>query len=116
MNQFDFLRAFALSLPEATEEPHFEKTSFRVKKKIFATYDKKNNMACLKFSEIDQDVFSTIDKAVIYPVPNKWGNQGWTLIELDKLDNEILQDALTTAYIGVAPKKLSCQIKRNEKD
>ena len=30
-------RKFALSLPEATEEPHFEKSSFRVRGKIFAT-------------------------------------------------------------------------------
>ena len=31
------VRKFALSLPEATEEPHFEYTSFRVRGKIFAT-------------------------------------------------------------------------------
>ncbi len=30
-------RKLALSLPEATEAPHFERTSFRVGKKIFAT-------------------------------------------------------------------------------
>lgn len=38
MITLDTLRHLALSLPETTEEPHFEKTSFRVKKKIFA-YD-----------------------------------------------------------------------------
>ena len=31
------VRRFALSLPEATEEPHFDYSSFRVKGKIFAT-------------------------------------------------------------------------------
>ena len=31
------LRKLALSLPEASEAPHFERTSFRVGKKIFAT-------------------------------------------------------------------------------
>jgi len=30
-------RKYALSLPETTEEPHFEYTSFRVRGKIFAT-------------------------------------------------------------------------------
>jgi hypothetical protein len=30
-------RAYALSLPEANEEPHFHLTSFRVRGKIFAT-------------------------------------------------------------------------------
>lgn len=116
MKQIDFVRRFSLSLPETTEEPHFEKTSFRVKKKIFATYDEKHNRACLKFSEIDQDVFSTIDNSVIYPVPNKWGKQGWTFIQLDKLDNDFLKDALTTAYCGVAPKKLAEQIRPKDNE
>ena len=31
------VRRIALSLPEATEEPHFHLTSFRVRGKIFAT-------------------------------------------------------------------------------
>ena len=31
------VRAYALSLPQATEEPHFHFTSFRVGGKIFAT-------------------------------------------------------------------------------
>lgn len=30
-------RKYALSLPETTEAPHFDYTSFRVKGKIFAT-------------------------------------------------------------------------------
>ena len=30
-------RKYALSLPDTTEEPHFEYTSFRVRGKIFAT-------------------------------------------------------------------------------
>lgn len=33
----DTIRRFALSLPEAAEQPHFELTSFRVRGKIFAT-------------------------------------------------------------------------------
>ena len=35
--RIDQARRFALSLPEATEQPHFEKSSFRVRNKIFAT-------------------------------------------------------------------------------
>lgn len=35
--KMDDVRRFALSLPEVTEEPHFEKTSFRVKSRIFMT-------------------------------------------------------------------------------
>ncbi|MDX2249491.1 MAG: MmcQ/YjbR family DNA-binding protein [Bacteroidia bacterium] len=107
MITLNILRELALSFPEATEEPHFENTSFRVKKKIFATFDPVKNLACLKLSEINQDVFSAMAPSVIYPVPNKWGKQGWTLVDVDKVEEAIFQDALTTAYCEVAPKRLS---------
>ncbi len=108
-------RKKALSFPEAKEEPHFEKASFRIGKKIFATLDSKNNKACIKLSAIDQDVFSSFDKSIIFPVPNKWGKQGWTFIDLTKIDKGMLVDALTTAYCEVAPKKLSAIIKSKGK-
>ncbi len=101
MVSFDIFRKLALSFPDATEEPHFEKTSFRVKNKIFATYDDKNKKACIKLSEIDQDVFALADRTIIYPVDNKWGKQGWTRIELNKVNKELFKDALTTAYCEV---------------
>lgn len=107
----DTFRKLALSFPEATEEPHFEKISFRVKRKIFATYDDQTKRACIKLSEIDQDVFARVDRAVIFPVDNKWGKQGWTLIELRKVSKEIFVDALTAAYCEVAPKTLARQIR-----
>lgn len=111
MITIDYLRQLALSFPEATEQGHFEKTSFRVGKKIFATYDEKVNRACIKLSEIDQDVFSSAGKTAIYPVPNKWGKQGWTFVELSEIKKELLEDALTTAYCEVAPKRLAQQIR-----
>jgi len=111
MVTIDTLRKAVLSFPEVTEELHFEKTSFKVKKKIFATYDDKNKRACLKLSEIDQDVFTLSGKAIIYPVDNKWGKQGWTFVELEKVDQDLFIDALTTAYCEVAPKKLADQIR-----
>lgn len=113
MISFATLRNIALSFPEATEEPHFEKSSFRVRKKIFVTYDDSLNRACLKLSEADQDLFSVFDKSVIFPVPNKWGKQGWTFIDLKKIPKETFVDALKMAYCQVAPKKLS-ELMKNE--
>jgi len=100
-------RTLALSFPEAVELPHFENTSFRVNKKIFASYSEKDNRACLKFSTVDQDAFSSFDKTVVYPVPNKWGKQGWTYVELKTVKRDMLVDALTCAYCTVAPKRLT---------
>lgn len=113
MITIETLREMALSFPETTEKPHFEKTSFRVKNKIFATYDAASNQACIKLSEIDQNVFSLINKEAIFPVPNKWGKQGWTFVNLNLVATEIFTDALTTAYCEVAPKTLSEQVKQN---
>ena len=64
---------------------HFEKISFRVKKKIFATLSAQLSIACVKLSLVDQSVFCSIDQSIIYPVPNKWGLQGWTNINLAKI-------------------------------
>lgn len=101
-----FFRNIALSYPETTEEPHFKNTSFRVRKKIFATYDFNTQLACLKLSEKDQDLFSLFDSSLIFPVPNKWGKQGWTLAKIEALDEEILRDLLYSAFCQVAPEKL----------
>ena len=100
-------RELALSFAEVTEQPHFEKASFRVKKKIFVTLDEAKNIACVKLSETDQSVYCLIDKTLIWPVPNKWGKQGWTLIDLRKIKKDLLKDALTSAYCSVAPTALA---------
>jgi predicted DNA-binding protein (MmcQ/YjbR family) len=104
-------RKIALSFPGATEDLHFEKISFRVNKKIFATYDSKLNRACIKLPEIEQHIFSTADRQNIFPVDNKWGKQGWTLVEMTSVLKDLFTDALTTAYCLVAPKKLADQLR-----
>ncbi|MEO6220843.1 MAG: MmcQ/YjbR family DNA-binding protein [Ginsengibacter sp.] len=98
-------KQLALSFPGTEELPHFEKTSFRVNKKIFATLDIKNNRACLMLSEIDQSVFSAYDKSIIYPVPNKWGQQGATFVELEFIPRNMLKDSLKQAYNKITAKK-----------
>jgi len=114
MATFGALEKIASSFPQVTEEPHFEKISFQVKKKIFATYDAKNNRATIKLSETDQDTFTSTSPN-IYPVDNKWGRQGWTLVELSEVSQELLTDVLRAAYREVAPKKLSELTQKNGK-
>jgi predicted DNA-binding protein (MmcQ/YjbR family) len=98
-------KQLALSFPGVEEQAHFEKTSFRVKKKIFATIAPDSDIICVKLSEVDQSVFCAFDKTIIYPVDNKWGKQGWTLVNLKKVRKTMLKDILTTAYNEVAAKK-----------
>lgn len=116
MPTFKTLQKLALSFPEVVEEPHFDKTSFRINNKIFATYNQKNNKVTVKLSEIDQDVFVSMSKKAMYPVDNKWGKQGWTFIELDDVHDELFVDAVTTAYCEVAPQRFSELVRPNKKE
>jgi len=95
-------RDLAMSFPETKELPHFEKSSFRINNKIFATLDSSHQRACLKLNQVDQSVFCLIDPTIIYPVNNKWGKQGWTNVELNKVKKNLLKDALSKAYKAVA--------------
>lgn len=94
----------AASFQDVVEIPHFDKISFRTNKKIFATLNEKESIACLRLSSIDQSVFCAFDKEIIYPVPNKWGQQGWTFFQLKKIRKEMLKDALSLAYESVHKK------------
>ncbi|GAB3500028.1 hypothetical protein GCM10027341_24520 [Spirosoma knui] len=114
MVDIDTFRQLVLSLPQITEQPHAGITSFKVAKKVVATLNANEQRACLKLSSIDQDLFCAFDKTVIYPVPNKWGKSGWTLVSLPKVPEETLLDALKAAYCEVAPKKLAALIRTGE--
>ena len=106
MITFEQARKAALSLPETEEKPHFHLTSFRVKNKIFATIHADKNYAMVKLSLIDQSVFCSYSKEVIFPVPGGWGKKGATFIDLKKVKRSMLIDALATAWKTVAPVKL----------
>jgi hypothetical protein len=96
----------ALNLPETEEKPHFHLTSFRVKNKIFATIHADKSYMMVKLSPIDQSVFCSYNKEVIFPVPGGWGNKGATFVNLKKVRKTMLHDALTTAWKTTAPPKL----------
>lgn len=105
--------AHCLSFDEVIELPHFEKISFRVNKKIFATLNIQKKQATFKLSAIDQSVFCDFDPNSIQPATGAWGKQGWTIFGLEELADEMLIDALTLSYCNVAPKKLSEKYRRD---
>lgn len=111
MTTFSTLQDYAWSLPEATEEPHFEKRSYRVKKKIFATVGMDADFFVVKLTPIQQSVFCSWDESACHPTPDKWGLQGWTRVYFAKVDEDFLKDIVKTSYSNVAPKKLVNLIK-----
>lgn len=113
MTAFSEFETMARSLPEVTTAPHFEKISFRVRKKIFATYDPDRHIATVKLSAAVQEKYKQENES-IYPVNNKWGQQGWTIVELDTVSEKLLEKLLIAAYCEVAPKTLAKQIKNDQ--
>ena len=98
MNSETF-RDLCLSFLQVEERPHFDRRAFRVSgKKIFATLHEKSLTANLKLTPADQEQFSERVPKGIYPVPNKWGVQGWTTFELSAVPDDVLLAALETAY------------------
>lgn len=99
-------KELALSFPGSVDSPHFDRVAFKViNKRTYATLDVANAAANIKFSPADQAIFCEFDPKTVYPVPNKWGLQGWTTFELENLPKELILDALETAYNDVVKRK-----------
>jgi len=96
----------ALSFQGTECKPHFERRGFAVTgRRMFATYLAKDNTANVFLSPEEQTVFCEIDSANIYPVANKWGEKGATTFVLNKVQKEILLEALLSAYNNVVKRK-----------
>lgn len=98
MIDIETARQIALALPGTEEKDHFGRPSFRLKNKIFSTLWIKEHRMMVKLSPIDQSVFKTFDPDIFYPVPNKWGLNGATFVELAAVPEAMLRDALSTAW------------------
>ena len=109
MVTIEAVRQTALALPETEEKAHFHLAGFWVRGKIFATIHADKHYVMVKLSPIDQSVFCAYDREIIFPVPGGWGKKGATFIDLKKIRKPMLNDALTTAWKQVAPKKLKEQ-------
>ncbi|MEY3444659.1 MAG: hypothetical protein RLZZ519_2940 [Bacteroidota bacterium] len=107
MVSLEGVREIALAFEAAEEVPHFEITSFRVKKKIFVTMNSEMNHITIRLSEVDQSVFYEYSPEVIYPVPNKWGKYGWTHVNLLLVEKELLREVIRLSYRIAAPNKLA---------
>ena len=96
----------ALSFPHTEQVPHFERIGFKIiGKRMFATYLEENNTANIFLTPAEQKLFSKMDKATIYPIPNKWGEKGATTFELNNVAKEFVMEALLSAYNEVIKPK-----------
>jgi hypothetical protein len=98
--------AMALSFNGTEQTPHFDRIGFKViGKRMFATYLEKDNTANIFLTLDEQKLFCEISAQSIYPVPNKWGEKGATTFDLNQVPEEVITEALRSAYDEVIKSK-----------
>ncbi|GHE26820.1 MmcQ/YjbR family DNA-binding protein [Vulcaniibacterium thermophilum] len=100
------LRAYALSLPAATEEPHFQYSSFRVKGRIFATVTPDQKFAHIFVDDEQRDRAVALHPEVVEPL--RWGRKVVGVrVALAKARVGFVQELVRSAWARKAPKSLS---------
>lgn len=121
MSDADDVRRLALALPEAYEDLHGGKPTFRVNRRIFAMLGVEGEAAggdsmfgalgsrAVALVKLDRD--DQLNLAAAYPeaiVPvSDYPHHGWTHVRLDEIDAATLATVIRLAWVCVAPKRLS---------
>ncbi|MBI1766832.1 MAG: MmcQ/YjbR family DNA-binding protein [Bacteroidetes bacterium] len=111
MVDLETARSLCLSLAEVNEYDHFGKPAYRVKKKIFATLWLDEKRAVVKLSKTEQPVLCDEHHPAAFPVKGKWGDFGWTYVDLNKVSEAVFKKLLIAAWMNVAPKTLAKKLK-----
>jgi hypothetical protein len=100
----DQARALALALPEAVEQDHHGRPSFRVGGKIFATLPDEDHMNVM----IDPDGIRTAVQAEPAACAERWWGKRLAAVQvaLARADADLLSDLLADAWERRAPKRL----------
>jgi len=99
-------RRLALSLPEVTEEPHFDYTSFRVRGKIFATAPPDGQHLHIFVAEEDREPALASHDGFLEKL--FWGDKARGLrVVLRKAKPAVVKQLLYRAWMRKAPKALT---------
>ena len=101
------VRRLALALPEATEQPHFRLTSFRVKGKIFATAAPDGSYMNVFVDDQQREIMVAVDPKAYETLT--WGAIGYLHVHLAKAKARDVGTLLRSAWERKAPKKLAAQ-------
>lgn len=99
------VRKLALALPEATEQPHHDLTSFRVRGKIFATMPSEGGRLHVFLSDVE--VASYCEEFPTAVEELWWGKKlSGCRVVLRHADRALVRELLTESWRRKAPKSL----------
>jgi hypothetical protein len=96
-------RRIAMALEGTTSAPHFDRTAFKVAR-TYATLAPDGLTANLKLAPDEQALKCITAPEAFQPVPNAWGEQGWTTARLAALSRAELRAALELAWGHAKPR------------
>lgn len=99
-------RRQALALSEVEEAPHHGSASFRVAGKIFVQLSADGLSALVKLPLPLQDLMIGQNPEGCRREAGRWGDAGWTRLDLSKLPGDVVADLLATSWRIIAPTKL----------
>jgi hypothetical protein len=107
-------RKFALSLPETTDEPHHDFSSFRVKGKIFATVPPAGtHLHLFVDDDLREQMVATSPEAF---EKLWWGEKVVGLrVNLSVASRTVVLDLLQAAWIRKAPKRLAAEYEKAQR-
>jgi hypothetical protein len=110
---FDDVRRLAMEFPEATEEPHFEMTSFRIKGRIFATAPAGGEFLHIFVDENEVRASVAADPETFSEL--WWGKRLSGLrVTVASADAADVKELLTEAWLRKAPKKMAAAFRSSE--
>ena len=96
MADLEDVRRIALGLDGTRAAPHFDRTAFKVVR-IYATLGGDGSLN-LKLTHDEQDFKVLLAPEIFSAIPNAWGRQGWTSVELGTIGMTELEAALRMAW------------------
>lgn len=100
------LRRLALALPETCEAPHFERTSFRTRGKIFATLARDGREAMVKLPDPEEAEELIAASPETYFSHGAWTTQSGALgVRLAKIDTARMRQLVTAAWKSLATQR-----------
>ena len=103
----DTARRFALGLPETTEEPHFDLSSWRVRGKIFATIPPGGEVLRIPVDPDEWHGLVEANPAVFTEIV--WGKRpvrNWVQVDLPAAARDEVRELLEEAWRRRAPKRV----------
>ena len=104
----DDVARIAMSLPDATEEPHHGMTSFRVRGKIFATVPDAEHVRVMAG---EPEILAAVAGNPRTCEPYYWGQRlACVVVDVRHAPPDLVRELLVDAYVRKAPKSLADQV------